>query len=185
VQADILATVHAAASPGVVLGFEALRVVTLGVRAAGADLVVSRSALESRGFAVVDVDRGGQATLHNPGQLVIFPVWEMRAIGARAWVEGLAEITRQCLLEFGVEAHWKDAYPGLHTSRGKIMACGVRLKRGVSTHGIALNVSNDLNEFSLIRACGVQNAPIDKLGDGRNLREVFDVWCNKFRAHWG
>jgi lipoyl(octanoyl) transferase len=184
-QADVLATVHAAALPGVILGFEALPVVTLGIRALGTDLLISRAELLARGFSVVAVDRGGQATLHNPGQLVIFPVCNMRAIGARSWVEGLAEVTRQCLLVFGIESHWQVRQPGLHTARGKIMACGVRLKRGVSTHGIAINVSNELADFSLIRACGIQNAPIDKMGDGLNPREVFDVWCNKFRVHWG
>ncbi len=170
-------------SIGVVLGFESDPVITLGLRGrAGDDLVESVEGAEKRGFAVVRVDRGGQATLHNPGQLVIFPVVSVRAIGARAWICMLAKTTRGCLAEFGFESAWNERRPGIYTARGKIAAMGVRIRNGISTHGVAINVANEIDDFQWIRACGVEHAAVDKMGDEFALETVFKVWTQKFRT---
>jgi lipoyl(octanoyl) transferase len=182
---EAFAAVLAKTSPGIILGFETDPVITLGRRASsGQDLLCDASELERLGFHVHHVDRGGQATIHNPGQLVIFPIWPVRAIGVRAWVESLAHITQLCLSEWNIESQWREKSPGLYTARGKIMACGVRVRRGISTHGLALNVNNQLTDFAMIRACGVHNAPVDRIARGANLASVFAQWTNKFRlAH--
>ena len=184
-QEDARQTLLQSGLSGVVLGFEPEPVITCGVRAADHDLEFSREEISRRGFSILPVDRGGQATVHNPGQLVIFPVWPIRAIGVRNWVMSLAEITRECLAEWKIEATWKDEQPGLHTCRGKIMACGVRVKQGISTHGIAINVRNDLADFRLIRSCGVQSAVIDRMGEEILLSDVYKVWTEKFRRAHG
>lgn len=169
---------------GSILGFEPEPVVTLGVRARGdQDLPFGSDKLKELGYSVLPVDRGGQATLHNPGQLVIFPVWPIREFGVRRWVEGLAEITRDCLANWGIVSEWDHARPGLYTSQGKIMACGVRIRRGMSTHGVAINVRNELADFALIRACGHSQMPMDKMAahvPDIQLREVFSRWMEEF-----
>ncbi len=174
-----------AGASGVVLGFECEKVITLGVRAR-TDVDLARDELELRneGFEVVRVDRGGQATLHNPGQLVIFPVVNIREGGARVWVCALAKATVNCLRHFGAEVEWDEKRPGIYSSQGKMAAIGVRIRQGVSTHGVAINVSNSLKDFAAIRACGVVDAAVDKLGTGSELNEVFRVWLEQFHQQW-
>lgn len=182
---DAWSTVVATGIDGVVLGFESEPVITCGVRAGDEDLVLNHAQIAAAGFEIHRVDRGGQATIHNPGQLVIFPIVNVRAIGVRVWVERLAEVTAKTLFDFGVESEWRSDQPGLYTSRGKIMACGVRIRQGVSTHGIAINVSNRLSDFGVIRACGISSAPIDRMGEGHALEDIFNVWCRNFHESQG
>lgn len=176
--------VKSGASAGVLLGFECEPVITLGVRASAADFLGSEDAVAARGFSIAKVSRGGQATLHNPGQLVIFPVCPINTIGARCWVQGLGMVTRAYLIERGLPCEWDEENPGLYTSGGKIMACGVRIRQGISTHGIAINVSNNLADFDLIRACGKERAPLDRMGLGFEPRSVFAGWVEKFLVHF-
>ena len=184
VQAEWHREILTATETGCVLGFECEPVITLGVRATAIDLVSSRAELAADGYAVMNVDRGGQATLHHPGQLVIFPLFSVRELGVRTWVEGLAEVSRQTLREWKIDAHWDEAFPGLYTARGKIMACGVRIRQGISTHGVAINVNNNLAEFSRIRACGASAARMDRIGDEAQPRAVFASWVDKFASHF-
>jgi lipoyl(octanoyl) transferase len=184
-EQDAFTTVLSAGLSGVILGFESDPVITRGVRASDADLILNRDAITARGFEICTVDRGGQATIHNPGQLVIFPIVNIRAVGARAWVESLAQVSRECLATFGIQSEWRESDPGLYTAKGKIMACGVRIRRGISTHGVSINVHNVLADFALIRACGVTNAPLDRMGEPFELQEVFNVWCAKFHEAHG
>jgi lipoate-protein ligase B len=168
--------------PGHILGFESQPVVTLGVRGqADLDLTVSEEEIAKRGYALLPVDRGGQATLHGPGQLVIFPVVNVRQIGARRWANHLAEVTRDVLGHWGIDSRWDECRPGLYTSRGKIVSMGLRLRQGISTHGIAINVSNDLADFQLIRPCGQSAAPMDRFSRPVPLGEVFALWLERFK----
>jgi lipoate-protein ligase B len=163
---------------GEILGFETSEpVVTLGVRARPDRDIIGA------GFAIQAVDRGGQATLHNPGQLVIFPVIQVRAFGARRWIEMLAAVSKDCIREWGIEAVWDETRPGLYTERGKLMSLGVRISRGISTHGLAINVCNNLDDFRAIRVCGAASAAMDRMGEGVRPEHVFPVWVQKFQRH--
>lgn len=158
-----------------VLGFEPLHpVITMGKREAA-------QAPSSFGFQTFQLDRGGQSTIHNPGQLVIFPVCTVEE-GVRLWVEKLWQTTLTVLNEFGCPAAWDEACPGLYTARGKIVSLGVRVRGGVSTHGIAINVSNRLEDFQAIHACGVRDAKMDRMGTDIRLRDVFVRWCEIFEV---
>ncbi len=147
-----------------VLGFEPLRpVVTLGKRAG--------DEARAEGFEYFSLDRGGQATIHNPGQLVIFPVCTVESV--RAWVERLWRTTERTLADFGVRAEWDESCPGLYTAYGKIVSLGVRVRERVSTHGLAINVANRLEDFQKIQACGVRNAKMDRISSqGRIFKMV-------------
>ncbi len=168
-------------SRGVILAFESEPVVTLGVRGdARTDLTIPQAELALLGFSLLQLDRGGQATLHHPGQLVIFPMIQLRREDLRSWICRLVEITRECLRSWQIEARWDEAQPGLYTSQGKIMALGLRLRGGITTHGLAINVSNALSDYALIRACGVSGAAVARMGEGIALEEVYARWVATF-----
>ncbi len=166
---------------GRLIGFEAEPVVTLGARACQADLVLSQEDLRARGFSCLRVARGGQATLHNPGQLVIFPIFRFAPLGARAWVSVLAEVTKDFLADQGTTVEWDPCRPGLYSEFGKVVSFGLRLRQGVSSHGLAVNVHNDLSAFASIRACGQEGAPMDRLKTSLSLSELFDLWALNFK----
>jgi lipoyl(octanoyl) transferase len=156
-----------------ILGFEPKHaVITLGKRA------VAEGAEAPEGFQVFALDRGGQATIHNPGQLVIFPVVTVSSV--REFVQMLWQVTEITLAEFGCPAKWDEHCPGLYTPNGKVVSLGVRVKGGVSTHGLAINVANRLEDFQRIAACGVRNAKMDRVGADIRLRDVFVRWCENF-----
>ena len=170
---------------GTLLGFECdAPTITHGKRAAAADVLLPASELARRGFVSHVVDRGGQVTLHNPGQLVLFPVFPVREWGARRWVERLAETTRRTLAGRGLTASFDPCRPGLYSARGKVAAMGLRIRQGVSTHGVSINVTNDLGDFAWISPCGVRGAKLDRLGAGA-LPELFREWAENFAREAG
>lgn len=176
-----LAAVRAGHLSENILGFESEPVITLGARAQDTDLVRSRDEIRAEGFEFSRVQRGGQATLHNPGQLVIFPIMRFEPLGAREWVTFLAQVTAGFLREQGLDVRWDACRPGLYSAKGKVVALGLRLRQGISTHGLAINVHNDLEPFSWIRACGTQTSEVDRLCSERPLEELFDLWIANFK----
>lgn len=164
-------------------GFEHPAVITLGSRGSATVDVVGHEIPHE--IPVVPTDRGGQATLHSPGQLVIYPIFDLRArgLGVREFVEALQEATRRLLLEFGVASTPADG-AGLVTERGKIAFIGLRIERGITRHGVSLNVANDLSLFGSIRSCGVRGAALDRLADHvaepPSLQLLFEAWSGHF-----
>jgi lipoyl(octanoyl) transferase len=142
-----------------ILGFEHPAVVTLGKRSQE-DLDV----MASNSIPVCNIDRGGHATLHSRGQLVIYPIVKLAQfqMSIREFVECLHLVTQKCLSQAGLQAEIKDS-PGLFTENGKIAYIGLRVDRGVTRHGLAVNIRNDLSLFSNIRSCGVDQAEHDSL----------------------
>lgn len=110
--------------------------------------------LDPHGIPVRRIDRGGDVTYHGPGQLVGYPILDVRRIGVRRFVGGLQESIADLLVELGVRPEIREGCVGVWASRGKIASIGLRVRRGVSMHGFALNVSNDLAPFAWINPCG-------------------------------
>lgn len=169
----------------VVLGFEYYPVITLGKRAEAQDELLWKSEeLQAQGFEVVETDRGGQATLHSPGQLVIYPLVPIRKlqISVRDFVALLEEATIQWLSKYQIQAYRKED-AGVFTDKGKIAFIGIRVENGITRHGISINVSNDLNLFGGIRACGKANRHLDSVfenGIEIELRAAFEAWILYF-----
>lgn len=131
-------------------------VITLGKRGQPlTDILASLEVLREKNIKIVATERGGQATLHNPGQLVIYPIIPLKVwgIGVREYVECLERATAHYLAEYGMELE-RGAEPGLYVSGQKIAAFGIRVDRGVTLHGLAININNDLQSFDFIRQCG-------------------------------
>jgi lipoate-protein ligase B len=107
-----------------VLGFESEPTVSVGRRANSTDLLWSAERWSELGFQVHAAERGGQATIHNPGQLICFVSQDIRALGVRGFVCLLKKATENFLLQNGVASYWRDDAPGLYTPAGKIMSLG-------------------------------------------------------------
>ena len=105
---------------------------------------------------VVKVDRGGQVTYHGPGQQMLYVLFNLRRlkIGVRELVTWLEESIIDCLKEYGVEAYAKKDAPGVYVNEAKVASLGLRVRRGCSFHGLALNVDMDLSPFLRINPCG-------------------------------
>ena len=148
--------------PDQLLLLEHPAVLTLGRHSDPAHILASPDELEARGIAVHRVERGGEVTYHGPGQLVAYPIIAIaeRGLLLRPLVRALEAALIQTCASFGVMAARRDGHPGCWCDPGgdaprKIGALGLRVERGVTYHGIALNVSVDLDDFGLIDPCGM------------------------------
>ena len=139
------------------LALEHPPVVTFGLRTPVAERARATAAFAGRGVTCVDVDRGGYTTFHAPGQLVVYPILDLRArgLGVGRFVSLLEDAMIAVAAAFGVTAGRDDRGRGVWTARGKLGSIGVRVRDGVSTHGLALNVALDLTPFEAIVPCGM------------------------------
>jgi lipoyl(octanoyl) transferase len=132
-------------------------VYTLGRRTKAGHLLDSPAVLQRRGAEVIETDRGGDVTFHGPGQLVVYPILDLRRRGLLAvdYVRRLEQVVIETLAEFGILGERVVGTPGVWAGGGKLASLGVRVRGGVTTHGIALNISNDLGWFDAIVPCGL------------------------------
>lgn len=146
-------------------------VITLGRRAGGErNLIASAGQLEKLGVELVQSDRGGDVTFHGPGQVVAYPIVRLSDHGfsVGGYVRALQDAVVMVLREIGIAAHLEPAAVGVWVRdeqgvAAKICALGVRIRRGVSLHGIALNVRTDLGYFDLIVPCGLAGKPVSSV----------------------
>ena len=155
-----------AGGPDVCLALEHPPVVTFGMRTPEAERARATT-LAARGIACVATDRGGYATYHGPGQLVIYPIIDLRArgYGVGRFVTLLEEVMISISSAFGVAARRDDRGRGVWTARGKLGSIGIRIRDGVSMHGLALNVALDLTPFDWITTCGMPGIRMTSLAE--------------------
>lgn len=111
---------------------------------------------------VIKVDRGGQVTYHGPGQLVMYPLLDIkrRKLGVRCLVDRLEQAVIDLLADYGLQTQREPGKPGVYWSGQKIAALGLRIRRGCSFHGLALNVDMDLSPYQRINPCGFASQPV-------------------------
>lgn len=149
---------------------------TIGRRGPAENLLLTRELLEARGVAVFETNRGGKLTYHGPGQLVGYPIFNLKPDrpDVHRYVRDLEETLIRALADFEVEAFRLQGLTGVHTDQGKIAAIGIHIARWVTTHGFALNVTTDLSYFDWIIAC--EGEPVTSLerltGRAYSLDEV-------------
>lgn len=116
---------------------------------------------------VVRVDRGGQVTYHGPGQVVVYALFDLhrRGLGVRRLVATLEGAIIETLARHGVDAHVRPGAPGVYVGHAKIAALGLRVRRGCSFHGLALNVDMDLSPFDRIDPCGFRGLAVTRTRD--------------------
>ena len=121
--------------------------------------------LDAHGIPVQRIDRGGDVTYHGPGQLVGYPIADIRRVGVRRFIRSMEESLIALLGEFGVRASRRGREVGTWTAKGKIASIGVRVRRGITSHGFALNVCNDLTPFGYVNPCGEAGAAVTSLSE--------------------
>jgi lipoate-protein ligase B len=144
----------------VILLVEHPPVITIGRGGRAGNILVSRDALADRGFDVYEIERGGDVTYHGPGQLVGYPILNLRALDEDVvrYVRLLETALIGALERFGIAGTRLRGYPGVWVGDAKIGAIGVAIKRKVTMHGFALNVAPDLDHFRVINPCGLGKA---------------------------
>lgn len=174
----------------VLLLLEHSPVITLGRNAKAANVIASTEVLTSRGVEVFECNRGGDVTFHGPGQLVAYPIFDLRGfpsddekrrnLGVIEFVRRLEEVLIRTGAEFSIPTQRIAGLTGVwtrpevggsmgsetsrpQTSEAKIAALGVHISRGVTSHGIALNVNTDLSYFDLIVPCGITTKPVTSM----------------------
>ena len=136
-------------------------VFTLGMNASAAHVLAPGD------IPVVQIDRGGQVTYHGPGQLVVYPLVDLRraGLGIRDLVTALERSVIDLVAEFGVTAEARRSAPGVYVEGRKLASVGIRVRRGASYHGLAVNVSLDLEPFGRINPCGYEGLQMTRFAD--------------------
>lgn len=164
--------------PNTLLLVEHNPVITMGKSGQQSNVLFPIAFLKEKGVDFYNIERGGDATYHGPGQLVGYPIFNVRdgLAGIKPFINGIEESIIGTLLHFGIRAYKKENMIGVWTDKGKICSIGVAVKRWVSFHGFALNVNTDLSYFDLIIPCGLKNVEMTSmqqiLGENVLMNEV-------------
>jgi lipoyl(octanoyl) transferase len=149
-------------------------VLTMGRSAKEQHIVAEPAVLESHGIAVHEVGRGGDVTYHGPGQLVAYPIIDLRPDrrDVRKYMWSLEETMIRTCADFGLSASRVEGLNGTWIGERKVGAVGVRISRWVTMHGLALNANTDLSHFDLIVPCGIQDKTVTSVSAelGRTVR---------------
>lgn len=126
---------------------------------------------------VLQVDRGGQVTYHGPGQIVAYPLIDLRraGIGVREYVQRIEQAVIDTLAEWNIGAARRDGAPGVYVNGAKIAALGIRVRRGCTFHGLAFNVTMDLEPFHRINPCGFRDLQVTQVLDLGGPSRLADV----------
>ena len=144
--------------PDLLLLLEHPHVITLGRRGNRSHLIASAEVLEAMSIPLFHIERGGDVTYHGPGQLVVYPILDLKGYGYRLirYIDQLEEVILRVLKEVGIEGRRDSLNRGVWVNGDKIASIGVTIKRWISFHGLALNYDTDLTYFDLIHPCGLE-----------------------------
>lgn len=142
------------------------------------------------GIPVIPVDRGGQVTYHGPGQIVGYPMIDLRraGVGVREMVDKIEQAIIDTLARWAIRAERREGAPGVYVGGAKVAALGLRVRRGCSFHGLAFNVNMDLEPFHRINPCGYKGLEVTQvldLGGPSRLADVEDALVEEFCRQFG
>ncbi|MET0614781.1 MAG: lipoyl(octanoyl) transferase LipB [Thermoleophilaceae bacterium] len=167
--------------PDVLLVLEHPPVYTKGRRSEPGDLPMGEDWYRAQGIDVLDTDRGGRVTYHGPGQLVAYPIMEVERVAD--FVHTMEGAIVAALGDEGIEAEPRDTpFTGVWVGDLKIASIGVRVSGGVSTHGLAVNVDNDLQPFGWIVPCGIDHVTVTSVSKETGTRRSLP--CFRKRMAW-
>lgn len=153
-------------------------VYTLGFHGNAENLLINEEALKAQGCECIRIERGGDITFHGPGQIILYPIIDLEKhnLGVKAYVSLLEESVLNLLRGYGIKGERVEGATGIWIGKGtreerKICAIGVKISRGISMHGLALNVNTELSAFSAINPCGFADKGVTSMQKelGRNL----------------
>ena len=153
--------------PDVLLLLQHPSVFTIGRFRGEEDIVATPETLAQEEIAVFHTNRGGGITYHGPGQLIGYPILNLKenGLGVREYIWKLEAVIIKLLLGLGIQGHRLEKYPGAWVGKRKICSIGIHVSHGITMHGFALNVSNNLRYFEYIRPCGLESDVMTSLSE--------------------
>lgn len=172
-------------SDGVLITLQHPPVYTVGRSGGFENILISIGELEKKA-EIYQTERGGNITFHGPGQIVAYPIFDLNRWekDVHLYVDRLEEVIIELLADYGIKAGRKDKYTGVWVEDEKICAIGVSIRQWITWHGIAFNVSTDLNYFKFINPCGITEfgvTSLEKLGIKADIDEVLNKMIDKFK----
>jgi lipoate-protein ligase B len=175
----------------VIMVLEHLPVFTLGRRGGRENLMVSETFLQQRRISVVQVERGGNITYHGPGQVIVYAIMDLaaRRVAVVDLVTMLEEVMIRTAGLWGVAATRNPLNRGIWIESSKLGSVGIAIRKGISFHGLALNVDIDLEPFAWINPCGLQNVSVTSLeqqsGQRISMADIYEGLKEQFQAVFG
>lgn len=172
--------------PDCIITTEHEPVITLGRGSSRENLLVSSGTLEEREIDFFEIERGGDITFHGPGQAVLYPIIDLnnRSRDVHQYLRDLEHFVIAALEDIGLEAQTRDGMTGIWVGDFKIGAIGVAVSRWITFHGLALNVTTDLEYYRLINPCGITDYPVGSISglleEEIEINEVFELLVEKF-----
>ena len=180
-------------SPDLLLLLEHPPVYTKGRRSDASELPMGEDWYRMQGIEVTETDRGGRVTYHGPGQLVGYPIVDLSAYPSRAereresqhavridvvdFIRRMERVMIAALADWGVDAGLREGLTGVWVGERKIGSIGVHVSRGVTTHGFAINVNNDLQPFEWVVPCGIEACQVTSLGRELGAEQDLDAFA--------
>jgi lipoate-protein ligase B len=173
--------------PDVLLLLEHPPVYTKGRRSTPEELPMGEDWYRMQGIEVTDTDRGGRVTYHGPGQLVGYPIVSLRPYGddVHEYIRRMERLMIESLREWGVEAGCTEGQTGVWAKDRKIASIGVHVNRGITTHGFAINVNNDLQPFEWIVPCGIESCRMTSLSRELGAEQDMDAFMDTIAGSFG
>jgi lipoyl(octanoyl) transferase len=189
-QKALVERVYEGSLPSVLLLLEHPPVYTIGRRGQRSEVLVSDEWLKEWGIELYWVDRGGGVTYHGPGQLVGYPILDLRGWGGPLkYVRTLEQVLVKTLSQFGVSPVLKEGLTGVWVGEEKIAAIGVKISRGITSHGFAINANNDTTFFRRIVPCGIVGKGVTSLarllGGPIYMERLCELLINHFGREMG
>ncbi len=191
-QSDLVGRRRAGDIPDQLLLLQHPHVITLGTASSRAHIVADQSRLQELGIDLVDVGRGGDVTYHGPGQLVGYPILDLEPDrkDVHRYLRDLESVLVHTLSEMGIQGEPVPDLTGVWVDGRKIAAIGVRISSGwITSHGFALNVSNDLSFFETIVPCGIQDVSVtsvsQELGRPVGVPDILGIVSRAFSEVFG
>ena len=178
-------------SCGQILFLEHEPVITVGKFGSHQNLLSNEESLKKSGIEIFETERGGDFTYHGPGQLVCYPVLNLKKLGmgVKKYVYLLEEVIIQTLKDYGIDAERKDKFPGVWVGDCKIAFVGIYVKKYVTIHGFSMNIENQADNFSHIVPCGISELKIISVSEvlGRKVewQEIIGNLIEKFERELG
>ncbi|SDE88138.1 lipoyl(octanoyl) transferase LipB [Sporomusa acidovorans] len=184
-QQELAAKRRSGTGQDTLLFVEHLPVYTIGRGGSRNNIKVSDKVLRKRGLEVIEVDRGGDITYHGPGQLVGYPILDLRGYrqDLHYYSTQLEEVIIRTLAKYRINSFREPGLTGVWTERGKIAAIGIGARSWVTMHGFSLNINPDMSYFDMINPCGITDRPVvsmRELGIEVSLAEVGMTLLNQF-----
>jgi|TARA_B100000809_G_scaffold123066_2_gene121080 lipoyl(octanoyl) transferase len=191
-QSDLVGRRRAGDIPDQLLLLQHPHVITLGTASSRAHIVADQSRLQELGIDLVDVRRGGDVTYHGPGQLVGYPILDLKPDrkDVHRYLRDLESVLVHTLGEMGIQGEPVPDLTGVWVDGRKVAAIGVRISSGwITSHGFALNVSNDLSFFETIVPCGIQDVSVtsvsQELGRPVGVPDILGIVSRAFSEVFG